>query len=346
MSVKFKTTDNAQGLGHVIHAVKAVVLEESNAYAEQNKLLGEVFNVLSSDRSIESILSEVGFGSFEYKPEGDPIPKDTLAEGYSSSISHKTFAKQFNITREMIEDAKLGRAATLSVGKVKEIKGFVRAFINARLECAFKLLGGATGNSVTVLGATLSAKTGDNLPLFSGVHTYKTKEGTQSNYFHTNEDFDSDAAKFNNVLWAAANKLRDFKTEKGDSTGYVANLLILPNNQHDLRKIAQTVLGSPKAPGSANNDININYGNFEIITLPYWDAEGPEFIVMSKEANEEFYGNAFYNREALSVTSHVNPNTEDLIFNGRGRFGIGFHAWKHIARVVKSAAQVGTSTAL
>ena len=60
-------------------------------------------------------------------------------------------------------------------------------------------------------------------------------------------------------------------------------------------------------------------------------AAGTEpFILMSSEANEELIGNNFYDRISLDVKAHVDQDTDDMIWNGRGRMSAGFASWQHM----------------
>ena len=82
--------------------------------------------------------------------------------------------------------------------------------------------------------------------------------------------------------------------------------------------------------GCANNDINIHYGNWNIVILPGWKSNDDRMMLMSSEANKNLCGNMFFNRVPLTITDWVDNHTGNYIWNGRCRFGVGFGTYKHI----------------
>jgi hypothetical protein len=67
---------------------------------------------------------------------------------------------------------------------------------------------------------------------------------------------------------------------------------------------------------------------------------------MSSEANENLYGNMFYNRIPLDIRSNIDDHTRNYYVNGYCRFGVGFNTWKHIALAVSSDKEVTGATKL
>ena len=97
--------------------------------------------------------------------------------------------------------------------------------------------------------------------------------------------------------------------------------------------MVKKICGSEREAGTANNDVNVQYGNWTIVVLPDWNADKDEFMIMSSEANKNLAGNMFFNRVPLTVTPWIDHHTENHIWTGRCRFGVGFGNWKHISRV-------------
>ena len=132
----------------------------------------------------------------------------------------------------------------------------------------------------------------------------------------------------------------------GEILGYTADTIILPGNRPTAEIIAKKVCGSIGALGGSSNDININYGNWNIVVMPGWVADKDMCIVMSSEANKNLSGNMFFNRVPLTVTNWVDHHTGNYLWAGRCRFGVGFGNYKHILLAVDSTAAVEGATAL
>ena len=125
-------------------------------------------------------------------------------------------------------------------------------------------------------------------------------------------------------------KLRNMKDENGEVLGYTADTLILPGNRPLAEQIAKKVAGSEGALGNGYNDINLQYGSWNIVVMPDWQAETDSMMVMSSEANRNLSGNMFFNRVPLTVSNWVDHHTGNYLWCGRCRFGVGFGTYKHI----------------
>ena len=136
------------------------------------------------------------------------------------------------------------------------------------------------------------------------------------------------------------------KDENGESLGYTADTLILPGNRPAAEMIAKKVCGSEGALGNGYNDINLQYGNWNVVVLPNWQTTDDRVMIMSSEANKNLSGNMFFNRVPLSVSNWVDHHTGNYLWSGRCRFGVGFGSYKHILLAVDSATAVDGATKL
>ena len=110
--------------------------------------------------------------------------------------------------------------------------------------------------------------------------------------------------------------------------------------------IAKKVCGSVSALGGGFNDINLHYGNWNVVVLPNWSATTDSCMIMSSEANKNLSGNMFFNRVPLTVSSWVDHHTGNYIWNGRCRFGIGFGSYKHILLATDSQSAISGASKL
>ncbi len=332
--------------------IMALIEDESNASQVEDELLKFLFNVERSKRYSETIMGESDFGLFQKAGEGQGAELDSVEKTFEKTIGHQQFMKEFVITREMADDAKMGITTQMK----QRPRKFVRAYKKTRARTALGALCNATKDVVYCkdAGCSINVTTGDKKPLFSGEHTYalpKFKGKKQSNYFYgdvcrkgTDRAFDIDLLK--KKISALSNKFRNFKDENGEIMSYVPDTIIIPCNRPELEDGMKVVLGTEKDPGSNLNGINIQYGNWNLVVMPNWETDDDRFIMMSKDCSEENFGNMFFNRIDLDIINEIDRKTRNLVWNGYCRFGVGFATWKHVLMAVDSKDAVTNATKL
>lgn len=315
--------------GKIETPVKMLIENESNACEKRKSITKALYNVEKSHRFAETFLGQSDFDIFQTVKEGQGGENDNIETTYKKVIEHVTFMKEFSITKEMVEDAKFGIAVE---GKDKA-KNFVRAYYKTQNQLCERALVYATKPSFVYAKATFDLTAPDGKPLFSNDHTYfaekMKKAPAQSNRFCI-KDFTSSTNAFETALGELSVRMRDYNDDNGDPMGYLADTIIIPGNMYKVESVAKKAVGSERTTGSDYNDINLQYGNWDIVVLPEWRPANPAFMLMSREANHQLHGNNLFNRTKLEVSSWVDNHTKNLIWNGRARFGVGFAAWKHI----------------
>ena len=314
--------------GKFLHPIKALIEEESNSWQKKHTVLKTLFNIETSHKYRETIIGQSTFSTFDTKGEGEKAKYDNVQKTFDKGIEHISFGKSFSVTREMADDSQIGISSDVK----KVTKNFISAYYRTQISLACKALASATAASMTFgsQGTTVDLTTGDGLPLFHKAHKYSKEElstKTQSNYFRAAAD-----KTVEQILNALTNKIRNFKDENEECLSYVANVVVIPCNRPDLETRVKAACGSERTTGSANNDVNIQYGNWTVVVLEGWETDADELMVMSSEANAELSGNMFFNRVKLDIRNKIDDETRDFLWNGYCRFGIGFGAWKHIAR--------------
>lgn len=315
--------------GEFLNPIKMALLHESDVNTKKKGVLDYLFNIEKSKNSSEATVGQRGFSPFMPKAEGEKAEFDSIENTYEKVIRHISFGKSFMITHEAASDAKWG----LTTEMKRDVSEFMRSYYATRHLLAEKTLAGGTGSSINYGGVNIDTTAGDGVPLFSTAHksTNTKLEGTQSNYITNYLDLKS-VEILEEQLFELAHKVRCFKDDNGEMTGYTADTIIIPGNQLQLERMLKTIVGTENVVGSSNNDINTQYGNWNLVILPHWEPTTPEIMLMSREANETFKGNMFYDRETLSVVNHIDEQTRNLLYNGYARMGIGFNSWKHIIR--------------
>jgi len=268
-----------------------------------------------------------GLGDFDIKDEGEDASEDTFGEGYSKFVQHATFSKDFKISKEMRDDNQLDDALTKG-------KNMVSAYKRTRAKYASQMLTSSVGDTQTM---SFGGKTGlditgaDGLALFNAAHPLKNcfSSGTTS---VTMSNLYSDVLGSNTaVLNKAANKLRNFKDDRGEVLGFDADTIILPGNDPEYEDFIKKVIGSDGEVGSNNNDINTQRGKWKLVVDYLWTPDsGHPSILMSSKALKALQGTKFYDRTPLDIENEVKISSRNMVYNGFARFSMAFTNWRHV----------------
>ena len=343
---------NNAAFGKIELPIKMVIENESDILSKKGGIRDWLFNVEKSNKFGESIVLQNEFDVFKSVVEGSGAESDTVSEISTKFIEHIQFMKEFIVTAEMVEDCNYG----LAIDAKRRAENFTRAYYKTMNKICEAALMNAYEDSCDFAGATIDLCTADGLPLFSDCHSWGGNSGIsgeQSNYFWgnifgTGEDDERKLSTtvFEEALAELSVKLRSMKDENGEALGYTADTLIIPGNKPKLEQIVKKVCGSDGALGNGYNDINLHYGNWNIVILPNWQPDDDRIMVMSSEANKNLAGNMFFNRVPLTVTNWVDNHTGNYYWNGRCRFGVGFGSYKHILLAVDSNSGVDSAEQL
>ena len=350
MIIYSKSSDlTPAAIGKLETPIKMIIEHESDLITKQGGIADTLFNIEKSSRFGETIIGGNEFSVFSATEEGSGVEGESVAETYSKFIEHIQFMKEFIITAEMMEDASYGLAADAK----RRAENFTRAYYKTMNKICESALMNGTLSSVDFAGATVDLTAPDGKPLFSSEHAYGKDLGTQTNFYY-GDIFSSGSgdarvastAAFEAALSELSVKMRNMLDENGEPLGYTADTIILPGNRPMAETIAKKVCGSAGALGNGYNDINLHFGNWNVIVMPGWRTDDDRVMIMSSEANKNLCGNMFFNRIPLTVTNWVDNHTGNYIWNGRCRFGVGFGSYKHIMLAVDSSSAVSGATAI
>ncbi len=342
---------NNAAIGKLETPIKMIIEHESDMLTKAGGACQSLFNIEKSNRFGETIVGGNEFDVFKATEEGAAAENDTVSETYKKFIEHIQFMKEFAISAQMMEDAQYGIASDAK----RRAENFVRAYYKTMNKICESALAGATAESCSFAGTNVDLTAPDALPLFSSTHKWGSdtlgKSGTQANFFYgdifaAGEGRTLSTAVFEEALSELSVKIRNMKDENGEPLGYTADTIILPGNTPHAEMIAKKVCGTPGALGNGYNDINLHYGNWNVIVLPTWQPTDMRVMIMSSEANKNLSGNMFFNRVPLTVSSWIDNHTGNYIWNGRCRFGVGFGTYKHILLAVDSATAVSKAVKL
>ena len=337
-------------IGKLETPIKMVIEHESDLLTKRGGICDWLFNVEKSGKFGETIIGQNEFDVFRAAEEGAAAESDMISETYRKFIEHIQFMKEFTITAEMMEDANYGVGADAK----RRAENFTRAYYKTMHKICEYALANGTATEGIFAKAALDLSAPDGLPLFASSHKWgggSGATGTQSNFYYGDifkhgADRTASTAQFEEALAELSVKLRNMKDENGEVLGYTADTIILPGNRPLAEQIAKKVCGSEGALGNGYNDINLHFGNWNIVVMPNWQTEDDRVMIMSSEANKNLSGNMFFNRVPLTVSNWVDNHTGNYMWCGRCRFGVGFGTYKHILLAVDSASAVDGATAM
>ena len=332
---------NNVALGKIDTPVKMLLESEAEKYERETPFIKKVFIHEKSNNFGETIAASSSLGVFTAMNEGARAENDSISETYKKFIQHVTFGKEFTVTQEMVEDAKNNIASELG----RRARAFISAYYMTRDKLGAQALINGTSTTMTFAKAKIDLSVYDGKPLFHKAHTFTTPEmakKNQSNRYWTDL---STPENIQSALAATSCVQRNMLDENGETIEYLSDVILIPGDCPVFEHQLKAVCGTERVAGSANNDINTQYGNWGIVVVPGWRTGGaPKMMVMSSVANRNLAGNLFFNRVPLTINSWQDQHTWDFIYAGRCRFSVGFGSYKHI--ILCEGAENGDATKL
>src|SRR5699024_8750434 len=162
----------------------------------------------------------------------------SMREGYAKVIEPATWKSSFEVTQEMVEDAKIGKIRSRA-------NIFATSYNRTREKFAAALLAGGTGETVTVGGSVYDATCADGKPLFSKEHPSVTGGApAQSNLFKGSFSV--------TALDEMQERMQSFTDDDGNLLALAPDTIVIPNSG-PLKRAVLEVVGSEFDPNSANN---------------------------------------------------------------------------------------------
>ena len=272
---------------------------------------------------------EVNCNDYAIKAEGQDAAEDTYVEGYAKFIAHNTFSKSVLISKELRDDNMWDDAEQKVVNLVQASKRTRAKFVTAALASSV----GSTTTMTFGGQSGLDIACADALALFNSAHPLKNAGSgvTQGNHF--SDVLGSTTVVLNKV----ANRMRNFKDDRGEVLGFTADTIIVPGNDPEYEDFVKRVIGSDGEVGSNNNDINTQRGRWKIVVNPLWtptiSSTSHPLIIMSSEALKELQGTKFYQRTPLDIENEVKVESRNMVYNGFERYSLAFTNWRHVALI-------------
>ena len=123
--------------------------------------------------------------------------------------------------------------------------------------------------------------------------------------------------------------------ESGLSSGTADYAALAQTLREKMDAYEKEVIGADKDPATSNNAFNFQFGRWNVIVDPYLSralaklgkTDAP-WILLDGSYIQQNDGPIFQNRVKLAVRSEIDPNNDNNIWKGRGRFSAGFVDWR------------------
>ena len=284
---------------------------------EQMSVARKLFRKRNSTHWAESYGSAVGMQNFKPGPENADYPVTGMRHGRMKTIPNVTWKNSFGISWEMIMDADLIKIQ----GQPQE---FMTAWERTQEEFFAEMLASAMEGKteMTIDGMAFDITGADNMAVFSTGHKALVTGEEQPNAFE--DEFSLDA------LNKMSTAMQNTHGENGELLAMWPDTIVIPNDEA-LKNEIISVIGSEKKPGGANNDINPQYGNWNLIIWPYLNRFLPRgakpWMLMDSKYVETHDCMIWQQRHPLEVRSEIQGNDAN-VWKGKARFGGGFANWR------------------
>lgn len=270
-------------------------------YKEETQMMPMIFNVETSDRDQETDSGTTGFGKMELTDELGALPYEDPIKMFKTTYVHRKYAKGFKVSEELVDDdqhnviKRLPKALAKSVVKTTEYH-------------AASVFNNGFSTSYTSYG--------DGKPLFSTSHARSDGGTAQSNASATGLTLSEPN------LETGALALETALDDKGEIINHMVDTMLVPIQ---LRKTAQIITESTKRSGTANNDLNVYEGRFNVMVWRYL-TNSTAWFLMDKG---EHLINWFW-RQRPQFRNDYAFDTDAALYKVKIRFSTGWSDWRGV----------------
>ena len=283
---------------------KVVTSVLSTQLKELKPIWREYFNIKSSDRKFERVMSMVGMGDVPEKSEGAPYPTDLIKQGYTKDFTHTEFGMGFEVTQTALEDDQYDQLE------------------KSAMWLAFSARVVEEKRAANVLNNGFSSEqTPDGVSLFNSAHVL-AGGGTARNILATAADLSATS-----LMQALIDLQNQTKLESGQLVAPITSLdLVIPP---DLEFLADRLINSVGLPMSADNDRNPIKARrtWNIVINPYLTDTDAWFLLAS---NKSQHGLCSYTRLPIQMeTPMTDTRTRNRMYTIRFRRSWGAWMWQN-----------------
>lgn len=272
-----------------------------DAFKEMPLVFPKIFNVSDSTKQDEKDSGITGFGLLQVTGENEQIDYEDALQMYDVTYVHQQYTKGFKVSEIAMED-----------DQYNVIKRKPAALARAARRTAENSAASVFNNAFST-----SRVGGDGVPLCSTQHPRIDGGTAQSNASATGAAFTESNLEVG--MLASRRQLDD----KGMRIQVMPNLLLGPI---DLEKDMNIVVKSNARPGSADNDVNVYSGKFDVIGWEYITNNTTQWFLIDKGQHKV---NWFW-RVRPQFKQDTAFDTGAALFKVRTRFSNGFSDWRGV----------------
>ena len=282
---------------------RAVFTLLGKEYKELSPIWRKYYQVKTSQKRSELVLTVTGMGDVPEKGEGQPYTTDIIQAGFPKEFIHTEFGMMFEVTQTALEDDRYDVLSEYAKwlmfsARVVEEKRAALPFIN----------GFTTENSP------------DGVSIFNATHVLKGG-GTARNQL----------AVAANLSWTSLQQAltdwqRETKFEAGQFMQPAEDLILLV--PPELEFTAHRIVASTGLPGSADNDVNSikSLRNITVVKNVYLTDTNAWFLL----AKNKSHGFCSYTRVPMSMEpAMTDPRTRNRLYPVRFRRSWGNKWWQN-----------------
>lgn len=274
-----------------------------DALKELSPIFPEYYNMRTSDRKFERVLTVTPFGDVPEKAEGEVYALDLIRPAWTKDFTHVEFGLGFEVTETAQEDDQhdqLNRAGTWLAFSARYVQE-KRAAVPLN-----------TGFSTEL--------TPDGVSLFNSAHVL-AGGGTARNILATASDL-----SFDSLEQALTDMQMETKIESGQLVAPISGLTLLVPPALEFK--AHRIVMSTQLPGSADNDTNPIKAlrQIKVVVNPHLSDTDAWFLIA---ANKSMHGLTSYVRVPIrQVPPMTDPYTGSRIYKVRFRQSWGAWMWQ------------------
>jgi hypothetical protein len=270
-------------------------------YDQEPQVMPSIFNVQTSGRDQEIDSATTGFGKMSQIDEMGALDYEDPVKMYRTTYVHKKYGKGFKVSQELVEDDQFNVIKKMPAALAKSVVYTTEYYAGSVFNNAY---------------STSYTSYGDGKPLCSISHTRADGGTAQSNASS------SGIALKEPNLEVARLALEKALNDKGQIVNFKADTLVVPT---DLQKTARILVGSESRPGTANNDINVYKGAFNVIPWRYLTSSTAWFLM--DKSNQLL--NWFW-RIRPEFKNDYSFDTDAALYKVRCRFSYGWSDWRGV----------------
>lgn len=284
-------------------------------YSQLPEQYSQVFNVLNSNKAIETDLRMGGFGMWDKKDSAGMVQYQDVPDSQALQYVHEEYASGFTVERKLVDDEQYGQ-----IGKMAKALGRgARATIETK--------------ATAILNTAISTGSGVNAPIngFDGASlvstNHKQLDGTTgiSNQLAASDGAGAaDGALSDRNLKAAIIQMKRQKDDKGILIQVQPKILVVPTA---LQFIANTLVQSQSVSRLGDgtgitNDTN-TLPNLKIVVLDYLTSATSWFLL-----DPTVHELNFFWRKRLEFKQDEDFSTMQSRYRGYMRFSVGYSDWR------------------